>query len=93
MPAGELISSYDAMWQLEATFQMSRANLREGPMFNHLRESFGAHLTIVFTALMIARYLQNGTGSSTRHIFRTLLPQQHVTITLTLAGRHITAEP
>ena len=60
-------------------------------MFSHLRESIEAHLSIVFTALAIARHLQNQSGCSIRHIVRTLRPLQHVTITI--AGKPITAEP
>ena len=48
-------------------------------------------LTIVFTALAIARFLQNVTGFSTRKIIRTLRPLQDVTISL--AGQQITAKP
>lgn len=91
MPADEVIGSYHALWQVEASFRMSKTDLRARPMFSHLRESIEAHLSIVFTALAIARYLQNETGSSIRHIVRTLRPLQHVTITI--AGQNITAEP
>ncbi|MGB3829860.1 MAG: IS1634 family transposase [Ornithinimicrobium sp.] len=91
MPAGEVISSYHSLWQVEQSFRMSKTDLRARPMFSHLRDSIEAHLTIVFTALAIARHLQNQTGSSIRHIVRTLRPLQHVTISI--AGKPITAEP
>lgn len=91
MPASEVISSYHALWQVEQSFRMSKTDLRARPMFSHLRDSIEAHLTIVFTALAIARHLQNQSGSSIRHIVRTLRPLQHVTINI--AGNPITAEP
>jgi hypothetical protein len=91
MPAGEVIGSYHDLWQVEQSFRMSKTDLRARPLFSHTRESIEAHLTIVFTALAIARYLQQATGSSIRHIVRTLQPLQQVTISV--AGQHITAEP
>ncbi len=80
MPAGEVISSYHALWQVEQSSRMSKTDLRARPMFSHLRDSIEAHLTVVFTALAIARHLQNQTDCSIRHIVRTLRPLQHVTI-------------
>ncbi len=50
-----------------------------------------AHLTIVFTALAINRYLYQATGVTLTKIVRTLKPLQDITITL--AGHHITAHP
>jgi transposase len=91
MPAGEVIGSYHDLWQVEQSFRMSKTDLRARPLFSHTRESIEAHLTIVFTALAIARYLQKTTGSSIRHIVRTLQPLQQVTISV--AGQHITAKP
>ncbi|MEA5053747.1 MAG: IS1634 family transposase, partial [Propionicimonas sp.] len=41
-----------------------------------------AHLTIVFTALAIARDLQARTGWSIKRIIQTLQPLRHVTITI-----------
>ena len=91
MPAGEVIASYHALWQVEASFRMSKTDLRARPMFSHSREAIEAHLTIVFAALAISRYLQQRTGSSIRHIVRTLRPLQHVTINI--AGQPVIAEP
>ena len=65
--------------------------IRDRPIFSHSREAIEAHLTIVFAALAISRYLQQRTGSSIRHIVRTLRPLQHVTINI--AGQPVIAEP
>ena len=91
MPAGEVIDSYHDLWHVEQSFRMSKTDLRARPLFSHTRDAIEAHLTIVFAALAIARYLQKATGSSIRHIVRTLRPLQHVTVSI--AGQHITAEP
>ena len=91
MPAGEVIADYHALWQVEASFRMSKTDLRARPIFSHSREAIEAHLTIVFAALAISRYLQQRTGSSIRHIVRTLRPLQHVTINI--AGQPVIAEP
>ncbi len=37
-------------------------------MFPHVRDSIEAHLTIVFAALAVSRYLQDATGLSIRQI-------------------------
>lgn len=91
MPAREVIADYHALWQVEASFRMSKTDLRARPIFSHSREAIEAHLTIVFAALAISRYLQQRTGSSIRHIVRTLRPLQHVTINI--AGQPVIAEP
>ena len=72
MPAGEVIASYHDLWQVEASFRMSKSDLRARPIFHHTRESIEAHLTIVFAALAVARYLQDATGLSIKKIVRTL---------------------
>ena len=65
MPAGEVIGSYHALWQVEASFRMSKTDLRARPMFHHTRDAIEAHLTVVFTALALAREVQNRTGLAT----------------------------
>ena len=60
-------------------------------MFHHTRGSIDAHLTIVFTALAIARHLQDATGLSIRKLVRTLRPLRDVTITI--GGHELTAGP
>lgn len=91
MPAAEVLTSYHDLWQVEASFRMSKTDLRARPIFHHTRESIEAHLTIVFAALAIARHLQDATGLSIKKIVRTLRPLRDVTISL--AGQTITAKP
>lgn len=43
MPAGEVIGSYHALWQVEASFRMSKTDLRARPVFHHTRDAIEAH--------------------------------------------------
>lgn len=38
MPAAEVITSYHDLWQVEASFRMSKTDLRARPIFHHTRE-------------------------------------------------------
>ena len=61
------------------------------PIYHYLKDSIEAHLTIVFTALAIARDLQARSGWSLKKIVRGLRPLQQVTIQL--GGQQLDAEP
>ena len=92
MPAGEVIASYHELWQVEASFRMAKSDLRARPMFHHTRDAIEAHLTVVFAALAVARYLQNATGLSIKKIVRTLRPLQQITVRI--AGHeHLAEDP
>ena len=92
MPAAEVISSYHDLWHVEQSFRMSKSDLAARPIFHRTRDSIEAHLTIVFTALAIARDLQARTDWSLKKIVRALRPLQHVTIRLA-AGQELQAAP
>jgi hypothetical protein len=92
MPAGEVIANYHDLWHVEASFRMSKTDLRARPIFHHTRDAIEAHLTIVFTALAVARHLQNQTGMSIKKIVQTLRPLQQVTVRI--AGHeHLAEDP
>ena len=92
MPAGEVIASYHDLWHVEASFRMSKSDLRARPIFHHTREAIEAHLTIVFAALAVARYLQDATGMSVKKIVHALRPLQQVTVRI--AGHeHLAQDP
>jgi hypothetical protein len=90
LPAAEVITSYHDLWHVEASFRMSKSDLKARPIFHHTRESIEAHLTIVFAALAVARYMQDATGMSIKKIVRTLRPLQQVTVRI--AGHEHLAE-
>lgn len=91
MPAAEVIGSYHDLWHVEQSFRMSKTDLAARPMFHHQRDAIEAHLTIVFTALAVARHLQEMTGHSIRRVVQTLRPLREVEITV--AGQTLTAHP
>ncbi|WP_460763296.1 IS1634 family transposase, partial [Nocardiopsis oceani] len=82
MGAGEVISSYHDLWQVEASFRMSKTDLRARPMFHRTREAIEAHLTIVFTALALSRQVQARTGLAVRNVIRQLRPLRSATIAI-----------
>ena len=91
MPGQEVIHAYHDLWNIEQSFRMSKHDLKARPIFHHQAEAIEAHLTIVFTALAIARQLQTTTGISIKRLIRTLRPPRQVTIQI--AGQTITAQP
>ena len=82
MAAIEVISKYHDLWQVEASFRMSKHDLAARPMWHRTRESIEAHLTIVFTALAVARRIQNQTGLAIANVIRQLRPLRTSTITI-----------
>lgn len=92
MPAAEVIGSYHDLWHVEQSFRMSKTDLRARPVFHHQRDAIEAHLTIVFAALAVARYLQDTTGLSIKRIVQALRPIQQITVRI--AGHeHLAADP
>jgi hypothetical protein len=74
IPAQQVIDAYHQLFQVERTFRMSKSDLKARPIFHHKRDSIEAHLTIVFTALAVARYIEARTGVSIKKFTRTLEP-------------------
>jgi transposase len=54
----EIIQKYTELWTVEKSFRMSKSDLKARPIFHTLKESIQAHLLIVFTALVISRYVE-----------------------------------
>lgn len=91
MPATEVIKAYHDLWQVEASFRLTKSDLRARPVFHRTRDAIEAHLTVVFAALAIARHMQDATGVSIKKLVRTLRPLRSVTIKIN--GHAITAAP
>ena len=70
---------------------MSNSDLRARPVFHRKKDSIDAHLTIVFAALAVARYLQDRTGVSIKRLVQVLRPLR--TVTITIAGQPLEAQP
>jgi len=80
MPPEEVISCYHDLWHVEQSFRMSKTDLAARPMFVRKRDAIEAHLTIVFTALAVAREIQDRTGLAIRNVIRQLRPLRSATI-------------
>jgi hypothetical protein len=57
-----VIGAYHQLWRIEKSFRMSKHDPQARPIYHHKRESIEAHLTIVFAALAITRYIEDRTG-------------------------------
>jgi transposase len=71
--------------QVEKSFRMSKTDLAARPIFHHTRESIEAHLTIVFAALAISRWIENITGWSIKRFVTTARRYRTIQIQ---AGEH-----
>nr|WP_196716651.1 hypothetical protein [Actinomyces trachealis] len=70
---------------------MSKHDLRARPVFGHHRDAVEAHLTVVITALAVARYLQDATGLPIKKVIHTPKPLQSVEVTI--PGHTFLAQP
>ena len=86
-----VIAAYHDLWQVEKSFRMSKSDLRARPIFHHRRDAIEAHLTVVFAALAVSRYLQDLTGVSISKLVRTLRTVRSATVRIN--GTEITVEP
>lgn len=85
-----VIGAYHQLWHIEKSFRMSKHDLRARPIYHHKRESIDAHLTVVFAALAVTRFIETRTGWSIKKFVRTARRYRTVRIS---TGRHeLTAE-
>jgi transposase len=87
MSPAEVISRYRDLWHVEQSFRMSKTDLAARPMFVRKRDAIEAHLTIVFTALAVARETQARTGLAIRNVIRQLRPLRSATIAVNGAAQ------
>ena len=80
MDGAGVIAAYHDLWKVEASFRMTKSDLRARPIFHHQRESIEAHLTVVFAALAISRDLQTRTGVTIKKLVQTLRAARSATI-------------
>jgi hypothetical protein len=80
-----VIGSYHELWNIEKSFRMSKHDLQARPVYHHLRDSIEAHLTIVFAALAVGRWIEHQTGWSIRKFIKTARRYRTFEIQ---AGRH-----
>jgi len=85
-----VIGAYHQLWRIEKSFRMSKHDLRARPIYHHKRESIDAHLTIVFAALAITRFIEDRTGWTIRQFVRTA--RRHRTVHIRVGQHLLTAE-
>ena len=66
-----MISSYHQLFQIEKSFRMAKSDLQARPIYHRTRDSIEAHLTIVFAALAVSRWIEHRTGWSIRKFVKT----------------------
>jgi hypothetical protein len=84
-----VIGSYHQLWRIEKSFRMSKHDLRARPIYHHKRESIDAHLTIVFAALAISRWIEHATGWSISKFVKTT--RRYRTVRIRVGSHTLTA--
>jgi hypothetical protein len=79
----------DASYEIEKSFRMAKSDLAARPIYHRTRDSIEAHLTIVFAALAVSRWIENTTGWSIRKFVKNL--RRYRTIQIQAGDHTITA--
>ena len=82
IPNDQVIATYHQLFQVEASFRMSKSDLKARPIFHHKKEAIEAHLTIVLAALAIGRRIESKTKISLKQLINILKPIRSGTIVL-----------
>ena len=75
--------------EIEKSFRMAKSDLQARPICHHLRDSIEAHLSIVFAALAVSRWIEHQTSWSIRKFVETA--RRCRTIQIQAGGHTITA--
>jgi len=84
-----VMDAYHQLWQIEKSFRMSKTDLRARPIYHHKPDSIEAHLTIVFAALAVTRWLERRTDWSIKKLITTL--RRYHTIEIQAGDQIVTA--
>jgi hypothetical protein len=84
-----VIGAYHQLFQIEKSFRMTKSDLQARPIYHHTRDSIEAHLTIVFAALAVSRWIELCTGWSIRKFVKTA--RRYRTIQIQAGPHTITA--
>ncbi|MFB9727225.1 IS1634 family transposase [Haloechinothrix salitolerans] len=82
----QVIDAYHRLFQIEKSFRMAKSDLAARPIFHRTRDSIEAHLTIVFAALAVSRWIEDTTGWSIKKFVKTVRRYRTVHIQ---AGDHL----
>jgi hypothetical protein len=81
-----VIGSYHQLFEIERSFRMSKSDLQARPIYHRKRDPIEAHLTIVFAALAVSRWIERQTGWSIRKFVKTARRYRTIEIQ---AGPHV----
>jgi hypothetical protein len=84
-----VIGAYHQLFQIEKSFRMAKSDLQARPIYHRKRDSIEAHLTVVFAALAISRWIEHQTGWSIRKFVKTA--RRYRTIQIQAGPHTITA--
>ncbi len=84
-----VIGAYHRLFQIEKSFRMAKSDLAARPIYARTRDSIEAHLSIVFTALAIGRWIEDTTGWSIKKFVKTT--RRYRTINIQVGEHTITA--
>lgn len=89
-PTPELvIGAYRRLFQIEKSFRMAKSDLAARPIYHHTRDSIEAHLTIVFAALAVSRWIEDTTGWTIKRFVKTT--RRYRTIEIQAGNHTVTA--
>jgi hypothetical protein len=81
-----VIGAYPRLFEIERSYRMAKSDLQARPIYHRKRDSIEAHLTIVFAALAVSRWIERQTGWSIRKFVKTARRYRTIQIQ---AGQHI----
>jgi Transposase DDE domain len=84
-----VIGAYHQLFQIEKSFRMAKSDLQARPIYHRTRDSIEAHLTIVFAALAVSRWIEHQTGWSIRKFVKTA--RRYRTVQIQAGDQVITA--
>jgi hypothetical protein len=85
-----VIGAYHRLFEIEASFRMSKHDLAARPIYHHKRASIEAHLTIVFAALAVSRLIEDRTGWSIRKFVQ--ITRRYRTVQIRAGTQLLTAQ-
>jgi hypothetical protein len=84
-----VIGACHQLFEIEKSFRMAKSDLQARPVYHRKRYSIEAHLTIVFAALAVSRWIERQTGWSIRKFVKTA--RRYRTIQIQAGPHTITA--
>jgi len=84
-----VIGAYHRLFEIERSFRMAKSDQQARPVYHRKRDSIEAHLTIVFAALAVSRWIERQTGWSIRKFVKTA--RRYRTIQIQAGPHTITA--